>query len=243
MCAYNGNPPKDSSIYLCAPVNALVEGIFEEKVPFKKVKEHGDFGLGTFDQLDGEMVMLDGIIYQIDGQGRVKVIEDEAALTPFACVTFFRPLSVETLNRTMGYSDFEKWLQMLMPSPNIFYAFRIEGLFKRVRVRSVSRQESLRPLVDIAAEQSVFNFDNVQGTVAGFYTPSFMASLNVPGLHLHYLSADRSGGGHLLECEPEQVQVVIQLINRFEMSMPLTLDYLTCDFNRDTKEDLDKVER
>ncbi len=243
MSRKKSKPMKNSSLYLCAPVNALVEGIFEEKVPFSEVKEHGDFGLGTFDGLDGEMVMLDGSIYQIDGQGRVKVIDDETALTPFVCVTFFRPLSVENLNTVMGYHDFEKWLQMLMPSPNIFYAFRIEGLFKRVKVRSVSKQDSLRPLVEIAAEQSIFNFENVQGTVAGFYTPSFMASLNVPGLHLHFLSADRAGGGHLLECEPEQVEVAVQLINRLEMSMPLTLDYLTWDFKRDTKKDLDKVER
>jgi acetolactate decarboxylase len=233
----------NSSIYLCAPVNALVEGIFEQKVPFSEVKKHGDFGLGTFDKLDGEMVMLDGTVYQIDGQGRVKVIEDEAAQTPFVCVTYFNPLSVESLNEVMGYEQFLQWLHTLMPSPNIFYAFRIEGLFNRVRVRSVSKQESLRPLVEIAAEQSIFNFNNVQGIVAGFYTPSFMGSLNVPGLHLHFISDDRTGGGHLLECEPEQVKVAVQLINRFEMSMPLTLDYLTWDFKRDTEKDLEKVER
>jgi acetolactate decarboxylase len=62
----------NSSIYLCAPVNALVEGIFEQKVPFSEVKKHGDFGLGTFDKLDGEMVMLDGTVYQIDGAGAGK---------------------------------------------------------------------------------------------------------------------------------------------------------------------------
>jgi acetolactate decarboxylase len=233
----------NSSIYLCAPVNALVEGIFEQKVPFSEVKKHGDFGLGTFDKLDGEMVMLDGTVYQIDGQGQVRVIEDEAAQTPFVCVTHFKPLSVENLNEVMGYEQFLQWLYTLMPSPNIFYAFRIEGLFRQVKVRSVSKQESLRPLVEIAAEQSIFNFNNVKGTVAGFYTPSFMASLNVPGLHLHFLSDDRTGGGHLLECEPAQVEVEVQLISRFEMSMPLTLDYLTWDFKRDTEKDLDKVER
>ncbi len=239
----SGKSTKSSSVYLCAPVNALVEGIFEQKVPFSEVKKHGDFGLGTFDKLDGEMVMLDGAIYQIDGQGQVRVIEDESAQTPFACVTYFNPLSVESLNETMGYDQFLQWLHTLMPSPNIFYAFRIEGLFNRVKVRSVSKQESLRPLVEIAAEQSIFNFSKVRGTVAGFYTPSFMSSLNVPGLHLHFLSVDRTGGGHLLECEPEQVKVAVQLISRFEMSMPLTLDYLTWDFKRDIEKDLDKVER
>ena len=46
-----------NSVYLCAPVNALVEGIYEEKIPFSEVKKYGDFGLGTFDHLDGEMII------------------------------------------------------------------------------------------------------------------------------------------------------------------------------------------
>ena len=79
-----------TSVYLCAPVNALVEGIYEEKIPFSEVKKHGDFGLGTFDHLDGEMIMLDNQIFQIRDDGRVQKV-DEDALTPFACVTFFRP--------------------------------------------------------------------------------------------------------------------------------------------------------
>ena len=57
MTRHDHETISDNCIYLCAPVNALVEGIYEEKIPFSEVKKHGDLGLGTFDDLDGEMVM------------------------------------------------------------------------------------------------------------------------------------------------------------------------------------------
>ena len=152
----NSNVPSGSNanrVYLCAPVNALVEGIYEQKIPFSQIKQHGDFGLGTFDDLDGEMVMLDGEIYQITGTGQVHRVADQAR-TPFACVTFYRPLSQERLDREMSYADFQAWIGGLFPSPNIFYALRIDGRFSYLKVRSVPKQENYRPLVEVAQEQS-----------------------------------------------------------------------------------------
>ena len=231
----------DSSVYLCAPVNALVEGIYEENIAIAEIKKHGDFGLGTFDQLDGEMIMLDSKVYQITGDGRVSVVDDSAE-TPFVCVTFYKPHSTEYIERDMTYPEFIDWLYTLLPSRNIFYAIRIEGTFEHLKVRSVPKQESYRPLVEVAAHQPVFEFDDVKGTLAGFFTPEFMASINVPGLHLHFLSSDGQHGGHLLACEPKKIIVGIQFIPRMELSLPITVDYLTFDFNRDVSEDLKKSE-
>jgi len=229
-------------IYLCAPVNALVEGIYKENIPLAEIKKHGDFGLGTFNDLDGEMVMLDGQVYQIASDGRVAVIDD-SALTPFACVTFYKPLSHDDIDHEMNYDAFLEWLYGLLPSPNLFYAIRIEGVFAHVRARSVPKQDSYRPLVEIAKEQATFDFYDVEGTLAGFFTPSFMSSLNVPGLHLHFLSADLQQGGHLLECVPRKARVGVQFLSTLELSLPISLDYLTLDFTRDIEQDLDKVEK
>lgn len=231
-----------NSLYLCAPVNALVEGIYEENIPFSEVKKFGDFGLGTFDCLDGEMVMLDGTVYQISSDGRVRQIEDEAR-TPFSCVTFYQPFSHEELDAHLTYDDFLAWLQSLLPSPNLCYALRIEGQFDSIVVRSVPKQDSYRPLVEVAKEQPVFRFSKIDGTLAGFFTPAFLGSLNVPGLHLHFLSADLKHGGHLLTCEPRGVRVGVQILNRVELALPMSLDYLTRDFKRDTQRDLDKAEK
>ncbi|HEX9022780.1 MAG TPA: acetolactate decarboxylase [Geobacteraceae bacterium] len=234
--------PNTNRVYLCAPVNALVEGIYEQKIPFTQIKRHGDFGLGTFDSLDGEMVMLDGEIYQITDKGRVHLI-DEQALTPFACVTFYRPLSHDDLHDETTYGEFLEWLMGLLPSPNIFYAIRVEGRFAAIRVRSVPKQENYRPLVDVARDQPEFTFSDIEGTLVGFFTPSFMGSLSVPGLHLHFLSADRQCGGHLLECRPSRVRAGVQFISSLELALPMGLDYLTWDFNRDTEKDLEKAEK
>jgi acetolactate decarboxylase len=242
MKPYKKASANHSSVYLCAPVNALVEGIYEENILISDIKMHGDFGLGTFDQLDGEMIMLDGKVYQISGDGRVSVVDDSAE-TPFVCVTFFEIHSSELLEQDMTYTEFLDWLHTLLPSQNIFYAIRIEGLFKYVKVRSVPKQECYQPLVEVAAHQPVFEFEDINGTLAGFFTPEFMSSINVPGWHLHFLSGDKQHGGHLLACEPRKIKVGIQFIPRMELSLPITLDYLTWDFNRDVTEDLKKAEK
>ena len=229
-------------IYLCTPVNALVEGIYKEDIPLAEIKKHGDFGLGTFNDLDGEMVMLDGQVYQISSEGRVTVVDD-SALTPFACVTFYEPLSHDEIDHEMNYDAFLEWLYGLFPSPNLFYAIRIHGAFAHVKARSVPKQDSYRPLVEVAKEQATFDFYDVEGTLAGFFTPSFMSSLSVPGLHLHFLSADLQQGGHLLECVPRKARVGVQMISTLELSLPISLDYLTWDFTRDISQDLDKAEK
>lgn len=238
----NQVPLNAGRVYLCAPVNALVEGIYEQKIPFTQVKQHGDFGLGTFDNLDGEMVMLDGRIYQITSDGRASQV-DAQALTPFACVTFYNPLSHDDLETEMTHADFQAWLQRLLPSPNIFYAIRIEGQFAYIKARSVPKQENYRPLVEVAKEQPVFTFTDIEGTLAGFFTPAFVGSLSVPGLHLHFLSADKQHGGHLLECRPRKVRVGVQFIQSLELALPMSLDYLTWDFHRDIDQDLNKAEK
>jgi len=233
---------RNNCIYFCAPVNALVEGIYQQRIPFSAIRQHGDFGLGTFDHLDGEMVMLDGNVYQITSDGAAaKVSED--LLTPFSCVTFYRPASHDQLEGEHSYQVFLDWLNSLLPSANIFYAIRIEGRFSRVRVRSVPRQESYRPLAEVAKDQPVFEYLDTEGTLVGFYTPSFMGSLSVPGLHLHFLSADRTTGGHLLECCPNGVTVGIQFLTTLELGLPMSFDYLTCDFQRDIEKDLESAEK
>lgn len=242
MTSHDNSQLTDSHIYFCAPVNALVEGLYQQKIPLAEIKKRGDFGLGTFDSLDGEMVMLDGIIYQITSDGCVNRVDD-TALTPFSCVTFYRPLSHDRHEEECSYPVFLEWLLKLMPSPNIFYAIRIEGMFAQVKVRSVPRQENYRPLAEVAKDQPVFNYAGIEGTMVGFYTPAFLASLSVPGMHLHFLSADLQVGGHLLECRPANVRVGIQFITTLELGLPMSLDYLTCNFHRNVERDLEKAER
>lgn len=102
MSANKGTSPIDYPIYLCAPVNALVEGIYEENVSLAEIKMHGDFGLGTFNDLDGEMVLIDGLIFQITADGTVREIVDDETLSPFACVTHYNPISHDDILTEMS---------------------------------------------------------------------------------------------------------------------------------------------
>jgi acetolactate decarboxylase len=232
------------TLYISAPVNALVDGIYREDKMLAQVREQGDFGLGTFNDLDGELLLLGGIAYQVTGTGQVNRPGDDVR-TPFACVTFFREMTFDEPNHGIqSYDELMKLLDNIIPSPNMMYALWIDGDFEYIRTRSVPKQEHFRPLVEVTRDQPVFDMHGVSGTMAGFYTPEFMSSLNVPGVHLHFLSEDRTFGGHLLECRAVRLRVGVQILRRLKMDLPASLEYLTADFKkRDTAADLARAER
>ncbi len=231
-----------NAVYLSAPINALVEGLYVENTTMAEVRRHGDFGLGTFNHLDGEMLLLDGKAYQIRSDGNVYDVGDDER-SPFACVTFFSPDTFDDINEDSGASNLTILLDRLIPSRNMLYAIRVDGVFRSVRCRAASRSENYTPLVEATRDQSVFDFHDVKGCLAGFYTPAFMASLNAPGFHLHFLTEDRRRGGHLIDCALKEVRIGIQHVPRLEVGLPVTLDYLTVDLTRDTTRDLEKAEK
>ncbi|HCE44970.1 MAG TPA: acetolactate decarboxylase [Lentisphaeria bacterium] len=235
--------PENDILFISAPVNALVEGIFKADTTIGEIRQHGDFALGTFNQLDGEMVMLDGHTYQVSGKGDVSPVADDVH-SPFAIATFFRELSRDDVAEGFeSVDDLFAKLQDLLPSQNMMYALRIEGRFSFVRTRSVPRQEYYRPLVEITRNQPTFERTDVQGSLIGFHTPAFMSSLNVPGIHLHFLSDDLAFGGHLLQCRAQHATVRVQILRRLRMDLPTSLAYLTADFSRDTADDLAEAEK
>jgi acetolactate decarboxylase len=220
-----------NAIYLSAPVNAMLKGYYEENTALGDLKQHGDFGLGTFNNLDGEMVMLDGVIYQLHADGKTYPVDDQIQ-TPFACVTFYRPSFIEEIEGDLDFDAFNAVLNRLLPSDNMLYAIRIDGFFKQVKVWSVARQENHQPLSEDQQNRPVFEYENINGVLAGFYTPKFLRALNFPGFHLHFLTGGREYGGHLHECRTGRVQIGIQIIQRLELDLPITLDYLTANLPR-----------
>ncbi len=241
MQTKNGSSEVDS-LYISAPVNALVDGIYRENRTLAQIKEFGDFGLGTFNDLDGEMVLLGGVAYQITGTGQVSQPGDDVH-SPFACVTFFREMTYdEPPAGAESFSELMTLIEGILPSPNMMYALWIDGDFEYVRTRSVPRQDHFRPLAEVTRDQKVFDVSGVSGTMAGFYTPEFMSSLNVPGVHLHFLSEDRTFGGHLLECRAVRLRIGVQILRRLKMDLPATLEYMTADFKSDKAKALAKAE-
>ena len=58
------------SLFQVSTSRALVEGVFGGCLTVKDLKQHGDFGLGTYEQLDGEMIMLEGRCFRVIQNGQ-----------------------------------------------------------------------------------------------------------------------------------------------------------------------------
>jgi acetolactate decarboxylase len=228
-------------LFQVSTINALLEGIYDGDYSFKELKNHGDLGLGTFNSLDGEMTMIDGEVYQIKADGNVYVMPDSAK-TPFSVVTFFEEDISIVLDSLLDYNSLEAFLDNELPTENLIYAIKIEGLFKYVRTRSVPAQEKpYPPLAEVVKTQAEFEFQNVRGTLVGFRLPEFMNGINVPKYHLHFVTEDRKGGGHLLECETEKIKIGIDFTEEIFVSLPRSKEFYDADLNRGAN--LGKVER
>ncbi|HWB12831.1 MAG TPA: acetolactate decarboxylase [Pirellulales bacterium] len=229
------------TLFQVSTSNALVEGIYQGAVRVGTLREHGDLGLGTFENLDGEMVAVDGHFFQARGDGSVRECDDEA-LSPFAVVTRFVAETEVKLaacpDSRMLFSRFDD----LRQSDNLFFALRVDGHFDYVHARAMCKTREGVPLVQAAAVQPEFEFRDVPGTLVGFWTPEYARMLNVPGYHLHFLSADRQHGGHLLDCRGTNLRLQIQREGDYRLALPETEDFLRADLRRDSAAELAQAE-
>ena len=195
--------------------------VFDGVQPVGEIRKHGDFGIGTFDALDGEMIVLDGVVYQAKADGHIYTASDSQT-SPLATVTFFdRDLAVST-DRPMNFSVFSSMSDRMLPSGNMVYAVRIHGTFPSMKVRAIPAQQKPFPTLAEAAEnQSVFTYSGSSGTVVGIYSPVFFKGLNVAGYHIHYISDDRKTGGHILDLTiPANTTVEYDITPAFTMVLP-----------------------
>jgi acetolactate decarboxylase len=230
-------------IFQESTINALLEGVYDGSMTYGELRRHGDFGLGTFDALDGEMAAIDGEFYQVKADGVAYPVADEQR-TPFATVLFFRPTLERSLTGPLDYEHFQALVDGLMEGPNLFYAVRVDGHFASVTTRSVPRQHKpYPPLAEVAKVQPVFHLEDVSGTLAGFRFPDFARGLNVPGFHLHFLTEDRKAGGHVLDLVLTRGELAIDASARFHLELPTNPAFLHADLGHDHSDDLDRAER
>jgi len=223
---------------------AVVEGVSQGCLRVGDLLQHGDFGLGTFDHLDGEGILLEGECWQARADGSVSRAPDEE-LTPFFVVTHFHSDGQHRFAQVNGWADLCSRLEPLRPSDNLFMAIRMQGHFDRLQVRSVSAVESGTQLVTAAAAQTVFDLRQVSGTVVGFWSPHYATSLNIPGYHLHFLSDDRRCGGHVIENEllvVDQLTVDLHLETELRLALPQTQEFMQADLSHDPAAALARAE-
>ena len=205
------------------------------------LRKHGNLGLGTFENLDGEMVIVDGHFFQVRSDGSVGEVRDDV-LSPFATVTDFTPDASSTLADCPDLAHLTALFDTLRQSDNVFFALRVDGKFDYIHTRAMRRTQEGVPLLEAAAVQPEFEFRKIQGTLVGFWTPEYARTLNVPGYHLHFISADRAHGGHLLQCRGSNLRLQIQLEGNFHIALPETQDFLKADLKRDPTKALAQAE-
>jgi len=229
------------TLFQVSTSRALVQGVYQEAVSGALLLRHGDFGLGTFDQLDGEMVVLDGALFQVRSDGSVHRMAGDVG-TPFATVLHFVPDASLSLPALSSFADLCAACDRHRQSQNLFYAFRVDGVFSRVRTRAMRRTQSGVSLKTAASTQPEFEFQNVAGTLVGFWSPRFASSIDIPGYHFHFLSQDRTQGGHVLECAGSSLRLQIEAVHDFHLSMPDSEEFLRADLTADVSKDLSAAE-
>lgn len=229
------------TLFQVSTSGSLVEGVYSEAVTCAQILEHGDFGVGTFTGLDGEMVVLDGRVYRVQGTGRVTQASlDDGA--PFAIVTRFEP-SIDTQAAPVtSFAELAQQCDRHRRSDNLFYAIRLDGTFDHIRTRAVSPPKGGGRLLDAAKAQKEFDFRAASGTLVGIYSPAFSNAFSVAGYHFHFLSDDRTEGGHLLDISAGPLRLRVEELSEFHLALPETETFLRADLSRDASEDLRRAE-
>jgi len=229
-------------VFQTSTMISLIEGLYDGNVTYKTVMRHGDFGVGTFNALDGEMVALDGGFFHLRSDGSVRSVSGDE-LTPFAAVTRFKPNIDHTEERSLAREQCEEVIHRLAPSDNLFYALRIDGHFRSIRTRTVSKQSKPYPrLVDAAASAPVVTLTDTTGTIVGFHTPEYAQGIAVAGYHLHFLSADHQSGGHVFDFTVDSPRIRIDSEGELHLSLQATDEFLSTRFAGDVSAEISRAE-
>ncbi len=243
ICSTNAIAEKNT-VMQTSTIDAVLAGVYDGDMSCRELLKYGDFGIGTFDRLDGEMIMLNGTVYQIKADGEVYTPDIEIK-TPFASVCEFNTDNSINLNRKMDYKELEGFIDKLVPNQNIFCAIKIEGDFSRMKTRSVPAQKKpYPPLAEVTKNQPEFHMKNVSGTIVGFRCPQFVKGINVPGYHLHFISNDFKQGGHVLGFEITGGKCDVDLCNQYFLVLPQDKEaFQNVDLSKDRSGELEEVEK
>jgi len=237
------NPaPDPDRITQVSVINALMVGRYDGVMPIAELLRHGDFGVGTLDHLDGELIVLDGKAYQVRGDGEIAEVGPDRS-TPFAVVTPFQPDGEFPCPAVASLTDLDARLDEALPTRNNFVAIRVDGRFASVTLRSVHRQEPpYKPLAEVAESQSVWTHENLSGTLVGVRCPPWVVGLNVPGYHWHFLADNRKVGGHVLNLRVLDGRVRSNVSRDWVIKLDGSAGFNATDLGRDLSHDLRRVE-
>jgi alpha-acetolactate decarboxylase len=216
---------EDNHIYQYSLLNALMDGVSETGITAAKLASKGNQGLGTFVRINGELLFLDGKVYQLQAEGNIREAADDDQI-PFAVSTQFVPQRTENVQLS-NKDDVDNALNNFNDhAANLFMTYRINGHFEYLKCRTVRGQEFKgQSLSELGKKQSVETYENVSGTIIGFRTPKNWQGFGVAGEHLHFITDDRKAGGHMLEMKAEKVEMQMAVASNVHVELPTSDDF------------------
>lgn len=212
-------------IFQTSLMSALLDGVYDGDVTVAQLLGHGNFGLGTFNALDGEMFIVGGECIRMRGDGSVSRA-DLTDRTPFAIVTNFVPHLTVSVSTPMPRSRVVELVERTLGSSNYLFAVRLRGRFSRVRTRTVVKQEKpYRPMREAVENEPVLEFENIDGTVGGFRTPLYGKGIGVPGGHMHFVDDALEHGGHVLDFDIEYGEMQVSIGTDLHLQLPLNDEF------------------
>ncbi len=237
-------PVNTETIYQVALLQSLAQGFYDGIISVDALKEKGDIGIGTFDGVNGEMIVLDGEVYRADADGNIEKPEGDEMI-PFSTVTFFEPDMTAELKDIKDIDSLKAELDKIVePNRNMFVMVRIDGEFNSLKARSESKQEKPYKMLDeaLAESQNEFDFKDVKGTIVGLYCPDYMSDLNSVGWHFHFISEDLTKGGHVLGLDMKQGQTQLDITPGFKMYMFDSEEFQKLELSKDVDKVIESAE-
>lgn len=203
-----------------ASFERLNRGGYDGTTTVSQVQKVADFGIGTLTGLDGEMIMLGGVVYQAGSSGTVRTATP-GEFVPFATLTRFRGEQYFASSSTLpDYPSLQAFLSSKMPDQDQILAIKLRGTFSSLRVRAPQKQtQPYPPLAEALKTQAVFDLTDVAGTFVGFRFPAYVGTINAPGYHFHFISDDRKSGGHVLEVKSEKFTAYVETIEQYDVTL------------------------
>ena len=228
-----------------ALLQSLTLGHFQGSVTIKQLKTLGDTGIGTFDGLNGELIMLDGVVYQGNQECLAKILDEETTI-PFSNVTFFEKdfsVNLKDIDEKVLLED--KLNQVVAENgANSFYMIKLPGEFNEILIRSEAKQEEPYPTLvqALQATQNEATLKNIRGTIVGLYCPSYMGGLNSVGWHFHFISKDKLQAGHVLGLNLKKGTALLDKTDNFALHLPDNKDFQGLNLGQDLSKDIRKAE-
>jgi acetolactate decarboxylase len=234
-------------MYQVSTLNALALGYTRTVVRVSDLLQNGDTGLGTFENCDGEMIVVDGHCYRAADDGSVSETPADLGV-PFASVVFLKNQELFAVGAVGNIDSLKALLNVKIEEHfglNSMHMVRIDGFFKKVNARSESGVKAHHiELKEILFErQKSFEFDHIAGSLVCLYYPDYMEGINAAGWHFHFVSDDKRFGGHVFDLSLEKGEVRMEKITSIELQLPREAAFDTYSLTKASQKDIKQVEQ